>query len=185
MSLVTRAEYLAYWKSLEGGYGPTKGLANNDNPFNTWYYGRRVSGNAYAWCFAAKCYVQNHFGILTANGGKEAYCPNAKSRAAKVGAKVITHPSTTHGWLPGDDVYFDFNRSDEPEHTGTFVAAVDDHTFLSVEGNTETTQWPDALALRERHVADVEWYIEVKGFATAPAPSASDMMRNAWMLGAA
>jgi hypothetical protein len=159
----TRSQYIAYWKSLVGGYGPARGLTNNDNPYNTWYYGHRVSGDNYAWCFATKCYVQNHFGILMLNGGKEAYCPNAKSRAIRAGARVVTHPSSTHNMKPGDDLYYDFNHSGEPEHTGTFVKAIDATTFWAVEANTSTSQWSDALALKVRSIHDVLWHIELLG----------------------
>lgn len=159
----TRSQYVAYLRSLEGGYGPARGLANNDNQFNSWYYGRRVSGDRYAWCFVTECYVQNHFGILMLNGGKEAYCPNAKARAQRAGAKVVTHPSNTHGMKPGDPVYYDFNHSGEPEHTGTFVRALSSTTFLASEGNTSTSSHSDALAPKERNVHDVLWHIELLG----------------------
>lgn len=172
----TRAEYVKYLRSLEGGYGPAKGLANNDNPFNTWYYGRRVSGNNYAWCVVAECYAQNHFGILVANGGKAAYVPNMKSRAAKVGAKVVTHPKSTKGMLPGDALAYDFNRSNSPEHTGTFVRAVSSTEFEATEGNTETSKYSDAFALKRRSVSDVLWHIELLGVGAAtPKPPEEDL----------
>jgi hypothetical protein len=159
----TRSQYVAYLKSLEGGYGPNRGLANNDNPYNTWYYGHRVSGDNYAWCFVTECYAQNHFDILTLNGGKEAYCPNAKARAIRAGARVVTHPSSTAGLKPGDPVYYDFNKSGEPEHTGTFVKAINSTEFYAVEGNTATSSWSDALALKRRSIHDVLWHIELLG----------------------
>jgi hypothetical protein len=159
----TRAEYVRYLRSLEGGYGPARGLRNNDNQFNTWYYGRRVSGDAYAWCFVTECYAQNHFGILALNGGKAAYCPNAKSRAERAGARVVTHPTSTTGMQPGDTVYYDFNRSGEPEHTGTFVSRISSTEFYATEGNTSTSQYSDALALKRRSVRDVLWHIKLLG----------------------
>jgi hypothetical protein len=159
----TRAEYVKFMKSLQGGYGPARGLQNNDNAFNTWYYGRRVAGNNYAWCFVGECYVQNHFGILLLNGGKEGYCPNAKTRAQRVGAKVVTHPGSTRGMKPGDPVYFDFNRSGEPEHTGTFIEAIDSTRFKCFEFNTSTGQYSDAAWLKERSIHDVLWHVELLG----------------------
>ena len=159
----TRAEYVRYLRSLEGGYGPARGLRNNDNQFNTWYYGRRVSGDNYAWCFVTECYAQNHFDILTVNGGKQAYCPNAKSRAQRAGARVVTHPTSTSGMLPGDTLFYDFNRSGEPEHTGTFVSRISSTEFYATEGNTSTSQYSDALALKRRSVRDVLWHIKLLG----------------------
>ena len=159
----TRKQYVEFLKSLEGGYGPARGLANNDNQFNTWYYGRRVSGDAYAWCLVFECYAQNHFGILAANGGKAAYVPNMKARAQRAGAKVVTRPNSTAGMKPGDALAYDFNRSGEPEHTGTFVSAISSTEFYSVEGNTSTSKYSDAVALKRRSVHDVLWHIELLG----------------------
>lgn len=170
----TRAEYVRYLKSLEGGYGPARGLSNNNNPYNTWYYGHTVAGDNYAWCFVTECYVQNHFGILMLNGGKEAYCPSAKARAQRAGAKVVTHPSSTSGLKPGDPVYYDFNRSGEPEHTGTFVSRINSTEFYAVEGNTSTSQYSDALALKRRSIHDVLWHIELLGVDGTSSPAEED-----------
>jgi hypothetical protein len=176
--MTTRAEYVRYLRSLEGGYGPARGRSNNGNQFNDWYYGRRVSGDNYAWCFVTICYVQNHFGTLTENGGKAAYVPNAKARAQKAGAKVATHPGSTRAMKPGDQLCFDFNRSGEPEHTGTFVKAISSTEFYSTEGNTSTSTYSDALALKRRSVRDVLWHIEllgVDGAATSTSTEDEDM----------
>jgi hypothetical protein len=179
----TRKQYVAYLRSLEGGYGPARGLANNDNPYNTWYYGRRVAGDNYAWCFVTICYAQNHFGILLENGGKQAYVPNAKERAQKAGAKVVTHPGSTSGMKPGDQVCFDFNRSGEPEHTGTFVSKISSTEFYSVEGNTSTSQYSDALALKRRSVHDVLWHIELLGVDDVAGSSEEDDVPKSVQLG--
>jgi hypothetical protein len=159
----TRAEYVKYLRSLEGGYGPARGLANNDNQFNTWYYGRRVSGNNYAWCEVTECYVQNHFDILVANGGKSAYVPNMKARAQSVGAKVVVRPKSTKDMNPGDPLAYAFGGGSTPTHTGTFVRAISSTRFYASEGNTETSAHSDALALKERSVSDVLWHIELMG----------------------
>lgn len=171
----TRAEYVRYLRSLEGGYGPARGLRNNDNQFNTWYYGRRVSGDDYAWCLVTECYGQNHFGILTANGGKAAGCPSMKARAQKVGAKVVTHPKSTKDMEPGDPLAYDFNHTNSPEHTGTFVEAISSTEFYAVEGNTSTSQYSDAIALKRRSVHDVLWHIELLGVDGSDTTQEDDM----------
>ena len=164
----TRAEYVKYLRSLEGGYGPARGLRNNDNQFNTWYYGRRVSGDNYAWCAVTECYVENHFGILAINGGKVAYVPNMVSVARKAGAKVWHRPKSVPAqgtsWAqPGNKLCYDFNRTGEAEHTGTFVRRLSSTTFLASEGNTSTSQHSDALAPKTRNVRDVLDVIELLG----------------------
>lgn len=171
----TRAEYVRYLRSLEGGYGPARGLRNNDNQFNTWYYGRRVSGDDYAWCLVTECYGQNHLGILVANGGKAAGCPSMKARAQKVGAKVVTHPRSTKDMEPGDPLAYDFNHSGSPEHTGTFVSRISATEFYAVEGNTSTSQYSDAIALKRRSVHDVLWHIELLGVDNSDTPQEDDM----------
>lgn len=183
----TRTEYVRYMRSLEGGYGPARGLRNNDNPFNTWYYGRRVSGNAYAWCSVGECYVENHFGILALNGGKVAYVPNIVAVARKAGARVWHKPSHVPAqgtsWAqPGNKITYDFNRSGEAEHTGTFVARINDREFYASEANTETSQYSDAWALRRRNVADVLDVVELLGV-DSPTPT-EDVLKTVVDLGA-
>lgn len=178
----TRAEYVRYLRSLEGGYGPARGLANNDNFLNTWYYGRRVSGNDYAWCLVTECYAQNHFDILAANGGKAAGCPSMKARAERVGAKVVIRPKSTKDMEPGDPLAYDFNHTDEPEHTGTFVAAISSTEFYATEGNTSTSQYSDAIALKRRSVHDVLWHIELLGVDTTTP--AEDVLKTVVDMGA-
>ncbi|MGH3381376.1 MAG: hypothetical protein ACRDP6_42255 [Actinoallomurus sp.] len=171
----TRAEYVKYLRSLEGGYGPARGLRNNDNPYNTWYYGRRVSGDNYAWCAVTECYVENHFGILEINGGKVSYVPNMVSVARHAGAKVWHRPHSVPAqgtsWAqPGNKLCYDFNRTGEAEHTGTFVKRLSSTRFLASEGNTSTSRYSDALAPKERSVADVLDVIELLGVSDHPTP---------------
>lgn len=166
----TRKQYVDYMGSLKGAYGPGKGLANNDNPFNTWYYGRRVSGNNYAWCAVTECYVENHFNILAINGGKVAYVPNMVPVARSVGAKVWHKPSSVPkqgtSWAkPGNKLCYDFNRTGEAEHTGTFIRRLSATTFLSRDGNTESGKGSDVLDDKPRSVHDVLDCIELLGVA--------------------
>jgi hypothetical protein len=175
----TRTEYVKYLRSLEGGYGPARGLRNNDNQFNTWYYGRRVSGDDYAWCAVTECYVENHFDILTVNGGKVAYVPNMVAVAKKAGAKVWHKPRMVPeqgtSWAkPGNKITFDFNRTNEAEHTGTFVRRLSATRILTSEGNTSTSRYSDALTPKERDVADVLDVIELLGV-DGDSPQEDDM----------
>lgn len=166
----TRKQYVDYMGSLKGAYGPGKGLRNNDNQFNTWYYGRRVYGNNYAWCVVTECYVENHFNILAINGGKVAYVPNMVSVAHRVGAQVWHKPGSVPkqgtSWAkPGNKVCFDFNRTGEAEHTGTFIKRLSATTFLCREGNTSSDKGSDVLDDKPRSVHDVLDCIELLGVA--------------------
>lgn len=171
---ITRKQYVDYMHSLLGGYGPAQGLRNNDNKFNTWYYGRRVSGDDYAWCAATQCYVENHFDILTINGGKVAYVPNMVGVAKRAGAKTWHKPSSVPkqgtSWAkPGNKLCFDFNKTGEAEHTGTFVRRLNSTQFVTYEANTSTSKYSDAFAEKTRSVHDVLDAIELLGVADSAA----------------
>jgi hypothetical protein len=171
---VDRNTYIKYMETLLGGYGPAQGLRNNDNKFNTWYYGRRVSGDDYAWCAASECYVENHFDILTINGGKVAYVPNMVGVAKRAGAKTWHKPKSVPkqgtSWAkPGNKLCFDFNKTGEAEHTGTFVRRLNSTQFVTYEGNTSTSKYSDAFAEKTRSVHDVLDAIELLGVADSAA----------------
>ncbi|RKI41769.1 CHAP domain-containing protein [bacterium D16-51] len=57
------------------GIGDYKG--NNNVIYNTWYYGRAVSGNGYAWCMAFQSYCANQMGVLNSAIPKTASCAEA------------------------------------------------------------------------------------------------------------
>lgn len=57
------------------GIGDSKG--NNNVIYNTWYYGRPVSGNGYAWCMAFQSYCANQMGVLNSAIPKTASCAEA------------------------------------------------------------------------------------------------------------
>lgn len=155
--MVTRAQYVAYMLSQRGHYGPPA-HRENDNKFNTWYYGRRVSGDAFAWCVVFACYAQDHFGILKANGGKFAYVPNFKAHYSAVGS-YRGKPKSVSAMKPGDPVAYDFNKTGEPEHFGTFYRKLSATTFEAIEGNTGN----DEVKVRRRSIRDVQWYAELQG----------------------
>jgi len=154
----TRTEYVSYAHSRVGHWGVNRD--ENDVNQNRWFYGRPVSGDNYAWCLVEECYVMNHFGILALNGGKAAYVPNMPEIAKRVGAKVWNKPRRgSKAYEPGNRIGFDFNRSGEAEHTGTFWKGRDSSTFYSIDGNTGD----DEVATRIRRYADVLFVVETLG----------------------
>lgn len=167
--MTTRTEYVNYMHSFVGYYGAGAGHAENDTPFNRWFYGHTVSGENWAWCEVFECYVENHFDILKLNGGKSAYVPNMPDIAKKCGAKVWKKPR--HGsaaFKPGNKVGYDFNRSGEAEHTGTFWKGIDSTKFYSIDANTGN----DQVAVRTRYYSDVLFVVETLGLdgSTTPTP---------------
>ena len=55
---------------------------SNKVKYNTWYYGREVSGSAYPWCAAFTSWVLDKCGITDY---KSVSCPVIKSTAIKKG----------------------------------------------------------------------------------------------------
>lgn len=101
---------------------------SNRVKYNTWYYGREVSGDAYPWCMA---FVQ--WCAMTA-GARLPY------KTASCGALlrwyrahepdcIVTEPRA------GDVVIFDFPGGAATDHCGIFEAARGD-TVTTIDGNT-------------------------------------------------
>lgn len=108
--------------------------ANSNNViFNTHYYGRAVSGQAYPWCCA---FVWDIFrmcgaGDLFYNGGKTAYCPSIHQWGVK---NKLTVPKSSG--TAGDIVLFDFNNNGTADHIGFIECKNSDGSYLTIEGNT-------------------------------------------------
>ncbi len=157
----TREQYMAYVLSLVGYYGAGAGLAENDTPFNTKYYGRRVSGPRYSWCRVGQWFVDDHFGMAEENGGKSAYVPaNVRGKNAKIWHRP-KHGSPAYE--PGNKVNFDFNDTNEAEHTEFYWKARNTTSFWTVGFNTGN----DQVAKRIRYFKDVLDVMETVGFASS------------------
>ena len=102
---------------------------NNDVLFNTAYYGRPVNGASYPWCCAFIWYVFHLLDPTDRVFPKTASCPAAMIWFA---GKGQLH---THGPLPGDVVFYDFNGRGIAGHIG-IVQSVGDGYVVAIEGNT-------------------------------------------------
>ena len=102
---------------------------SNQVKYNTWYYGRAVSGAAYPWCMAFVWWVFREAGFSLY---KTASCTAFVNRYRVYAPRQIV----TSGFRPGDIVFFDFSGSrKKTEHVG-IVAGVVGSTILTIEGNT-------------------------------------------------
>ena len=114
---------------------------SNNVRYNTWYYGREVSGSAYPWCavFAAWVFDQAKvkLPIRTASCG-------ALMRAAKAAGQWVTGD-----YRPGDVVIYDFPGGAATDHCG-IVEAVDGTYISAIEGNTSSTSDADGGAVERR-----------------------------------
>lgn len=66
------AQKIVNYELSQVGIGDTRG--NNNVKYNTWYYGRQVSGSGYAWCMAFQSYCAAQTGLLNTAVPKTASC---------------------------------------------------------------------------------------------------------------
>lgn len=101
---------------------------SNNVKYNTWYYGRAVSGN-YPWCMAFVQWCLNQSGVAPVV--RTASC-GALMRAAKKAGQWVTG-----GYQPGDVVIYDFPGGVATDHTG-IIERFDGKYVTAIEGNTGT-----------------------------------------------
>ena len=102
---------------------------SNKVKYNTWYYGREVSGDAYPWCmvFVQWCFAQAGVPMPI----KTASCGALLRAARKAGEAVYSNYQT------GDVVIYDFERDGVTDHCG-IVERASGSTVVAIEGNTST-----------------------------------------------
>lgn len=98
--------------------------------YNTWYYGKEVSGSSYPWCmtFCQWCYAMSKVSLPI----RTASCTELMNAAKKAGNWV------TKDYRPGDLIIFTFNKNRTPQHCG-IVEKADRGSIVSIEGNTSLT----------------------------------------------
>lgn len=111
--------------------GNTEFPANsNQVKYNTWYYGRAVSGSAYPWCMAFVQWVFAQAKAPELLPARTASCGALMKAAQKAGVWVA------RDFRPGDVVIYDFSgRRSATEHTG-IVELSDSAGVTAIEGNT-------------------------------------------------
>lgn len=105
---------------------------SNKVKYNTWFYGKEVSGANFAWCgaFVSWVYAQAGMPLGTIDYLKGfAGCPYAVKNVAKWG-KLVDKPES------GDVVFFDWDKNGRHDHTGIFVKDLGNGYFEAIEGNT-------------------------------------------------
>ena len=114
---------------------------SNNVRYNTWYYGREVSGRAYPWCAVFVAFVFDQakvkLPIRTASCG-------ALMRAAKAAGCWVTGD-----YKPGDVVIYDFPGGAATDHCG-IVESVDGTYISAIEGNTSSASDADGGAVERR-----------------------------------
>lgn len=107
---------------------------SNKVKYNTWYYGREVSGPSYPWCMAFIMWLFSQLNALNLLPVKTASC------SALMNAARITGEWTIGPYKPGDIVIYDFQGDGIVDHVG-IVEIVSGNTVTAIEGNTS----PDSV----------------------------------------
>ena len=114
---------------------------SNKVKYNTWYYGRAVSGKAYPRCMVFVQWVFDRAGIAVPI--KTASCGTLLNAAKSKGQAV------KGGYRPGDVVIYDFDGNGSTDHCG-IVEAVNDKLITAIEGNTGSTNNADGGQVQRR-----------------------------------
>lgn len=109
---------------------------SNNVKYNTWYYGKPVSGSQYAWCCVFIEWLFKEYKNLIIRTGR---CTVLRDDMRKKGLYTpATNPNFRSLIRPGDLVFFNFDKSpkpDEVKHIG-ICAEVTPTGIKSIEGNT-------------------------------------------------
>lgn len=100
---------------------------SNKVKYNTWYYGREVSGKSYPWCMVFVQWCCEQAGICPPI--KTASCGTLLNAARAAGEAVYSD------YQPGDIVIYDFDRDGTTDHCG-IVESASGATVVAIEGNT-------------------------------------------------
>ena len=114
---------------------------SNNVRYNTWYYGREVSGAAYPWCMVFVQWVFDQAGVKLPV--RTASCGALMRSAQSAGCWV------TGDYRPGDVVIYDFPGGAATDHCG-IVESVDGTYISAIEGNTSSSNDADGGAVERR-----------------------------------
>ena len=118
---------------------------SNNVRYNTWYYGREVSGSAYPWCMVFVQWVFAQLGVALPQ--RTASC-GALMRAAQMSGQWVTED-----YRPGDVVIYDFPGGAATDHCG-IVESVTDSGVVAIEGNTGSGSDADGGQVQRRSRAN-------------------------------
>lgn len=114
---------------------------SNNVRYNTWYYGREVSGRGYPWCMVFVQWVFNQAGVELPR--RTASCGDLMRAAKAAGCWV------TEGYQPCDVVIYDFPGGAATDHCGIVSKVLSDRVY-AIEGNTGTASDADGGQVMER-----------------------------------
>ena len=155
--MITAKKILKKAKSYIG----TKDDGNNKVIFNTEFYGRAVSGDAYPWCVVFIWYLFKSLGAskLFCKGDKVASCGVVMSEMSAQKLSYKTKPKK------GDLAIYDFSGNHkEHTHIGIVSEVISSTEFKAIEGNTSSTNFTNGgyVLEQKRNINQVNCFIRPK-----------------------
>lgn len=117
---------------------------SNHVKYNTWFYGREVSGASYPWCCVFLCWVFDQAGLgklVRRTGGCTTLMNWFKAQGRLVPAREAK---------PGDVVFYQFDKDAYADHVG-IVEKTDKNGITAIEGNTSVTSNDNGGAVMRRN----------------------------------
>lgn len=114
---------------------------SNNVRYNTWYYGREVSGSKYPWCMVFVQWCADRAGVKIPM--RTASC-GALMRSAMAAGQWVEKD-----YRPGDILIFDFAGGARTDHCG-IVESVNGADVVTIEGNTGSTSDSDGGQVQRR-----------------------------------
>lgn len=146
---------------------------SNRVKYNTWFYGREVSGSSYPWCCAFVCWCFAQAGLsqlIRKTGGCTTMMNWFKGKGRLVPARQAQ---------PGDLVFYQFDADAYADHIG-IVEKVTSTGVVAIEGNTSVTSNDNGGAVMRRSrkwgvimaVARPEWGSVKESLPQSASPTA-------------
>lgn len=115
----------------------------NKVKYNSWYYGKEVSGASYPWCCVFVCWVFHQAGLdglVRRTGGCTTLMNWFKNRGQLVDPREAR---------PGDVAFFQFDKDAYADHVGIVERATADGVY-AIEGNTSRASNDNGGAVMRR-----------------------------------
>lgn len=131
-------------KIAQAEIGTKESPANSNNvKYNTWYYGKAVSGSAYPWCAVFVSWVFSQSNPILIK--KSASCMDIGNWFKSNNQWKVTNPQA------GDVVFFKYNTNNRwTNHIGIVESVNSDGSIVTIEGNTSTSSNDNGGAVMRR-----------------------------------
>ena len=146
--------------------GTVESPANSNNvKYNTWYYGKQVSGSAYPWCAVFISWLFKGTNLVK----RTASCADMLDWFEKNG-QVVSKPQA------GDIVFFKYNTNNRKTNHVGLIISVSGGVLTTIEGNTSTSSNDNGGKVMKRmRKSNIVAYARPKYETISPTKSISEI----------